>query len=226
MIDGGSPLPGWERGPPDWPAPASRISNGSPQGRQRGRGAKAAQEENIPKLTASTSGSLPSPVASPSHLAQDTHGTACATNSPVPTEPARPAAHRLSQAAGSRAPAANPVPGQPRLPGGRQLGPSPAMAEEAQPCWPSPGPQPLLRHPQRECMWGPSPMAGGLERAAGQAGRAWQRLLAGLPVGPGAGGAQPAPGIALAAARPVAGRAGGNPILPGGTSAPRPDLGC
>lgn len=61
--------------------------------------------------------------------------------------------------------------------------------------------------------WGPG-------RAAGRAGRAWQRLLAGLSVGPGAGGARPAPGIAPAAARPVAGRAGGgggNPILPAGT---------
>lgn len=102
MIDGGSLLPGWERGPPARPAPASRTSYGSPQRQQHGHGAKAAQEENTPKRMASASGSLPGPAASPSHLAQGSHGTACATSSPVPAAPAQPAAPWLAREAGSR----------------------------------------------------------------------------------------------------------------------------
>lgn len=220
MIDGGSLLPGWERGPPAQPAPASRTSYGSPQRQQDGHGAKAAQEENTPERTASGSGSLPGPAASPSHLAQDSHGTAGATSSPVPAAPAQPAAPRLVREAGSRAPAASPAPGAAMcVPQGRWLSRSRVMAEQAQPCWPPPGPQPLLKHPQRGGTWGPRAVAGGPGGAAGQAGRAWQRPLAGLPVGPGAGGAQPAPGIAPGGCQACGreGGGGGNTILPSGT---------
>lgn len=93
----------------------TRTSYGSlqcRQRRQRGRGAKAAQQENAPELMASTLGSLPGPAASRRHLAQDTQGTTCATGTPVPAapHPAQPAAHRLCLVARTRVPAASPDP--------------------------------------------------------------------------------------------------------------------
>lgn len=74
---------------------------------------------------------------------------------------------------------------------------------------------------QRGRVSGLSPRAGGrmCSQASGQGLAAAAR---GAACGARAGGARPAPGMAPAAARPVAGRVGGNPIFRGGTWAPIP----
>lgn len=177
MIDGGSPLPGWERGPLGQPAPAHKDELWQPAAQAawaawavqaawpQGQGSPTGKR---PRAHAEHFGSPPGPAASARHPTQDTHGHLCATGSPVPTAPARLGAKHRPPALSL---------GQPCVSGGRQLGPSPAMAKEAQPCrcWP----QPLLRHQQGGRMWGPSPRARGPGGAAGGAGRGWRQLSEG-----------------------------------------------
>lgn len=162
---------------------------------------QGSQEENTPELIASTWGSCQPQARSTRHSEHLLHHQRSCACSLQPTslslwKPQVPGAM------------AWPLPGD-----GRGGTATPARATVS----PTAPPQ----APQRGRVSGLSPRAG--RRMCSQAsGQGLAAAARGAACGARAGGARPAPGIAPAAARPVAGRVGGNPIFRGGTWAPIP----